>query len=83
MFRATQPCRHSPERVLKCTGDKKHMADDDVRLAYREHMGLTVDGIFSKCSRARSFLRWRPVRIDPLLINPWEKKQACLPHTCS
>lgn len=83
MFRDAQPCRHSPELVLKCVGDKKHMADDDVRQAYCEHMSPTVDGIFSKCSRERFFLRWRPVRIDPLLINPWEKKQACLPHTCS
>lgn len=57
MFRDAQLCRHSPELVLKCVGDKKHMADDDVSQAYREHMGPTVDGIFSKCSRERSFLR--------------------------
>lgn len=82
VFRDAWLCRHSPEPVLKCVGDKKHMADDDVRQAYCEHMGSTVDGIFSKCF-GEPFLRWRPVRIYPLLINPGEKKQACLPHTCS
>lgn len=56
------------------------MADDDVRQAYWEHMGSTADGIFSKCFR-EPFLRWRPVRIYPLLINPWEKKNRPVSHT--
>lgn len=43
------------------------------------HMGPTADGIFSKCSRERSFLRRKLVRMDPLLINPWEKKTGLSP----
>lgn len=81
MSRDAQPCRHSPELVLKCVGDKKHMADDDVRRAYCDQVSPTVDGIFSKCSRERFFLRWRPVRIDPLLINPRGKKNRPVFHT--
>lgn len=46
---------------------------DDVKQAYCKHMRCTVDGILGKSSRKRPFLKWRSMRILPLLINPWEK----------
>ena len=53
---------------------------DDVKQAYCKHMCCAADGILSKCSRKRPFLKGRSMRILPLLINLWGKNRP-VSHT--